>query len=91
MVNRAGSLSSEGLQSSWGNSACMHMCTRAYTATATETAQGNLAQKEYYRECSGRLHTHIHTHKQKLPKVTLHKKSTIESVLEGCMHIHTHT
>ena len=51
------------------------------THTHTETSQGILSQKEYYREDSGRLCACMHTH-QKLPKVALHKKSTIERVLE---------
>ena len=49
--------------------------------THTETSQGILSQKEYYREDSGRLCACMHTH-QKLPRVALHKKSTIERVLE---------
>lgn len=64
----------------------MHMCTRTHTETETETTPGNLAQKEYYTEGSGRFHTHAHTHTntyiQKPPKVSFHKMSTMERVLE---------
>ena len=39
----------------------IHTHTHTHTHTP-ETAQGNLAQKEYYREGFGMLHTNIHTH-----------------------------
>ena len=65
--------------------ACTHTHTHTHTHTP-ETTQSNLAQKEYYREGSGRLHTHAHTHTntytQKPPKVSFHKKSTTERILE---------
>ena len=50
--------------------------------THTETTQTNLIHTH--------THTHTHTH-QKLPKVTLHKKSTIERALECCTQTYTHT
>ena len=92
-VNWAGSLSSECLWSSWDNIACTHTCSH----THKQTAQGNLAPKEYYRVLEGSVctykHTHTHTHTHTQTETAQANLGPKEYYREGYGRLppHTHT